>query len=223
MENALIFDFDGLILDTETPEMRVWNELFAQAGGKFDEQAYQTIIGTYDYRGYNPAVELSHLIDHRTTPEEIWALVHSLTLDEINRQPALPGVVELITKAKKAGLKLGIGSSSPKAWVEGHLRRLGLLDPFDAIASFDDVGVSKPAPDIYVKALEKLRIGAEAALVLEDSYNGVLAAKQAGIRVVVVPNPVTLNQDFSMAEEVLPSLKLLDLRKYFPDLVQVRG
>jgi len=132
-------------------------------------------------------------------------------------------VVELITKAKQAGLKLSIGSSSPKAWVEGHLQRLRLFDQFDAMATFDDVGVSKPAPDVFVKALEKLRIGAESALVLEDSYNGVLAARRAGIRVVVVPNPVTLHQDFSMAEEVLPSLQALDLRKYFSNLVQVRG
>jgi len=75
--------------------------------------------------------------------------------------------------------------------------------------------VSKPEPDIFLKVLENLTVLAGRALVLEDSYNGILAAQRAGIRAVAVPNPVTLDQDFSAAEEVLPSLSSLQLEKYF--------
>jgi len=213
---ALIFDFDGLILDTETPEMRIWQHLFAQAGGKFDVAAYQTIIGTYGSQTFQPAKELARLLDHGTTPEELWSLVQAKSIEAINQEPALPGVVTLIAKAKHVGLSLGVGSSSPREWVHGHLQRLALLSQFDTIVTIDEVHVSKPEPDIFLKVLENLAMPAEQALVLEDSYNGILAAQRAGIRAVAVPNPVTLGQDFSAAEEVLPSLAALQLEKYFP-------
>lgn len=215
MDGALIFDFDGLILDTETPEMRIWQRLFTQAGGEFDVKGYQAIIGTYGSEIYRPAEELARLLDHGTTPEELWTLVQAKSIEAINQEPALPGVVELIAKAKKAGLSLGVGSSSPRDWVHRHLQRLSLLSQFDTIVTIDDVHVSKPEPDIFLKVLENLAMPAEHALVLEDSYNGIVAAQRAGIRAVAVPNPVTLGQDFSAAEEVLPSLNALQLEKYF--------
>jgi len=215
VNGALIFDFDGLILDTETPEMRIWQRLFAQAGGKFDIRRYQAIIGTYGSQIYQPAQELAHLLDHGTTPEELWELVQAKSIEVINQEPALPGVVELIAKAKKVGLSLGVGSSSPRDWVHSHMQRLNLLSQFDTIVTIDDVHASKPEPDIFLKVLENLTVPAGRALVLEDSYNGILAAQRAGIRAVAVPNPVTLDQDFSAAEEVLPSLSSLQLEKYF--------
>jgi len=214
--SALIFDFDGLILDTETPEMSAWQELFAQVGARFDPQAYLSIIGTFASKGYQPAEELAGLMNHGTTPQALQALVNARTLAVINQEPALPGVIELIDKAKQARLKLGVGSSSPEEWVKGHLWRLGLLEQFDTIVTFDDVQVSKPAPDIFLRVLANLGVTADQALVLEDSYNGIIAARQAGIRAVAVPNPVTQGQDFSLAEEVLPSLQALQLEKYFP-------
>jgi HAD superfamily hydrolase (TIGR01509 family) len=215
MNGALIFDFDGLMLDTETPEMRIWQRLFTQAGGNFDIKGYQAIIGTYGSQLYQPAEELARLLDHGTTPEELWELVQSKSIEVINQEPALPGVVELIAKAKKVGLSLGVGSSSPRDWVHNHLQRLKLLDQFDTIVTIDDAHVSKPEPDIFLKVLENLSVPVEHALVLEDSYNGILAAQRAGIRAVAVPNPVTYDQDFSAAEEVLPSLTALQLEKYF--------
>jgi len=124
----------------------------------------------------------------------------------------------LIKNARAAGLRLAVGSSSPAVWVHGHLRRLGLFDNFETIVTFDDVRESKPSPEIFLTVLDRMNIPAEQALVLEDSHNGVLAAKRAGLRVVAVPNGVTSGQDFSLAEEVLGSLEDLNLVKYFPDL-----
>jgi len=198
--------------------MQVWQQLFSQAGGQFDEQAYLSIIGTYDSQIYDPGVELARLLNHRTTSEQLWAFVQEQSIQVIYQEPALPGVVELIAKAKRAGLMLAIGSSSPRGWVVGHLQRLGLLAQFDTLVTFDDVQQSKPAPDIFLRVLQNLGLLPRQALVLEDSYNGVLAAKRAGIRAVAVPNPVTAGQDFSLAEEVLPTLNALQLEKYFPTL-----
>jgi len=213
---ALIFDFDGLILDTESPEMEIWARLFSQAGGSFDYQAYLGTIGTYANASYQPDVELAKLMDHGTNPRQLVERVRKESAERVAPQPPLPGVPELIRTARAAGLRLAVGSSSPAAWVRGHLRRLGLIENFETIVTFDDVTESKPSPEIFLTVLARLNVNAEQALVLEDSQNGVLAAKRAGIRVAAVPNGVTAGQDFSLADEVLASLENLDLEKYFP-------
>ena len=99
--------------------------------------------------------------------------------------------------------------------MEGHLRRFGLLERFAAVVTFDDVSESKPSPEIFQLALKRLGVRPENGLVLEDSQNGVLAAKRAEMRVVAVPNEVTCTMDFSQADEILESLEDLDLDKYF--------
>lgn len=213
--NALIFDFDGLILDTESPEMRIWERLFTEAGGHFDHQAYLATIGSYNNSSYEPGVQLARLMDHGTSARQLIARVRRESAEMIAREAPLPGVKALVARAREAGLRLAVGSSSPAAWVHAHLRRLGLFDNFDTIVTFDDVHESKPSPEIFLTVLARLGIGAEQALVLEDSFNGVLAANRAGIRVVAVPNGVTMGQDFSLAEEVLGSLDALVLEKYF--------
>ncbi|MGV8049240.1 MAG: HAD family hydrolase [Anaerolineaceae bacterium] len=214
---AFIFDFDGLILDTETPELLVWQRCFAEAKGEFDLPGYRSIIGAWESCGYNPGAELAKLLDHGVTAEELTRMVRQEAAQIIDQEPPMRGVRELITAAKSRGIRLGVGSSSPRNWVFGHLTRLGLLESFQTVVTFDDVSASKPSPEIFLKALESLGVLPERALVLEDSHNGVLAANRAGIRVVAVPNQVTEGQDFSGAIEVIPSLDLLDLDKYFPE------
>jgi len=213
---ALIFDFDGLILDTEGPEVRIWERLFREAGGRFDHQAYLGTIGSWENVSYQPAVYLARLMDHGVTAQELIERVRRESAACIAQDLPLPGVEKLIARARAAGLRLAVGSSSPADWVRGHLRRLGLIDNFDVIVTFDDVHLSKPSPEIFLTVLARLGIKAEQALVLEDSHNGVLAASRAGIRVVAVPNAVTAAQDFSLAEEVLETLDALALEKYFP-------
>lgn len=214
--SALIFDFDGLILDTESPEVRIWERLFRGAGGTFDHEAYHGTIGSWDNSSYEPGVHLASLMDHGVTAQQLLERVRQESAECIAQELPLPGVEKLIVRARAAGLRLAVGSSSPAAWVHGHLRRLGLFDNFDAIVTFDDVHKSKPSPEIFLTVLVRLGIGTGQALVLEDSHNGVLAASRAGIRAVAVPNGVTMGQDFSLAEEVLGSLDALVLGKYFP-------
>jgi putative hydrolase of the HAD superfamily len=124
-------------------------------------------------------------------------------------------VVEIIEEAKRDGLKVAIGSSSPHSWVDTHAKRLGIFDYFDHVICQDDVapGRTKPNPDIYLKALEQLNVKNDAAVVFEDSLNGVLAARRAEIFVVAVPNPLTAKMGVSgdLTISSLADLSLGDL------------
>jgi HAD superfamily hydrolase (TIGR01509 family) len=118
----------------------------------------------------------------------------------------LPGVVEHLDAARAAGLKVGVASSSSRDWVMGHLVRLGILDRFDCLRCRDDVANVKPEPDLYVAVLECLGVAASEAIAIEDSPNGVLAAKRAGLRCVAIPNSITARLDLGQADVVLGSL-----------------
>ncbi len=133
------------------------------------------------------------------------------SLTQIHRQPPLPGVRELVDDARQHGLKLAVASSSPHDWVDGHLTRLELLSSFDVIKAREDVRHTKPEPDLFLAALSALAVQPGEAVVLEDSPNGVKAAKRAGIFVVAVPNPVTESLHFEEEDLRLSSLKAISL------------
>ncbi|HVH64143.1 MAG TPA: HAD-IA family hydrolase, partial [Candidatus Dormibacteraeota bacterium] len=126
-------------------------------------------------------------------------------------QEVLPGVVQLAQEARAAGIKLGVASSSSAEWVRGHLQRLGILEQFDCLRCRDDVVHVKPEPDLYLAVLECLGVSAPAAIAIEDSPNGIAAAKRAGMRCVAIPNSITQQLDFSKADVVLSSLALVTL------------
>ena len=214
-KKAIIFDFDGLILDTETPQVEIWHSMFEKAGGSFDLRGYHATIGSFDSDEYRPQVELAELLDDGRTPAELLLQVQEAQTDLILTNPINPGVKEILDDARLRGILTAVGSSSPRIWVEGHLKRLGLLDRFETVVTFDDVDQPKPSPEIFELVLKRLTVNPENAIVLEDSANGVLAAKRANIRAIAVPNPVTGTMDFSLASEVLDSLLDLDLDKYF--------
>jgi HAD superfamily hydrolase (TIGR01509 family) len=193
MLKALIFDFDGLILDTETPEVLVWQSIYRDHGFELPIEEWEKTIGGYGISNFDAAEHLSTLASGRLDTatmrdryrKEADALIHA--------SPVLPGVIDMIEQAKQDGLQVAIGSSSRHAWVDTHAQRLGLFHYFDHIICADDVepGRTKPNPDIYLKALERLNVTNSDAVVFEDSVNGVLAARRAGIFVVAVPNPLT--------------------------------
>jgi HAD superfamily hydrolase (TIGR01509 family) len=126
---------------------------------------------------------------------------------------ALPGVVGYVKNAKRLGLRLAIASSSKHDWVDGYLRQLGLFDDFDAILCREDVQRIKPDPELFLAALERLNLPAAEALVFEDSPNGVLAAKRAGMRVVAVPNPITVHGTIDGTDLLLSSMADISLEK----------
>jgi HAD superfamily hydrolase (TIGR01509 family) len=126
-------------------------------------------------------------------------------------QRVLPGIVQHLDAAQSLGLKLGVASSSTRDWVCGHLDRLGLLGRFDCVRCRDDVANAKPAPDLYIAVLECLGVSPSEAFAIEDSPNGVTAAKRAGMRCVAIPNTITAGLDLSRADLVLRSLSEMTL------------
>jgi HAD superfamily hydrolase (TIGR01509 family) len=219
MLKALLFDFDGLILDTETPEYLVWKNIYHENGFDFPDDDWGKIIGGYGLSDFDAADNLSRLLSSSQRAQGRLDSVslrarHSLeSLAMIHSQSVLPGVLELIRDAKQHGLKLAIASSSPHAWVDTHAKRLGIFDHFDTVVCADDVGVgrTKPQPDLFLMALNQLQVGKEAAVIFEDSPNGVTAANRAGIFVVAVPNPVTARLIIKGANLIVSSLSELPL------------
>jgi HAD superfamily hydrolase (TIGR01509 family) len=193
MVKALIFDFDGLILDTETPEVLVWQSIYKEHGYELPIDEWEKTIGGYGISNFDAAEHLSLLSSGRLDSISLRARYRKEADEIIHVSPVLPGVVNLIEQAKANDSKLAIGSSSPHSWVDAHLKRLDLFHYFDQIICADDVapGRTKPNPDIFLKAVEQLKVQKDVTVVFEDSPNGVLASRRAGIFVVAVPNPLT--------------------------------
>ena len=193
MLKALIFDFDGLILDTETPEMLVWQSIYRDHGFELPVDEWEKTIGGYGISNFDAAEHLALLSSGRLDPVSMRNIYRKEADAIIHASPILPGVISLIEQAREQGLQVAIGSSSPHSWVDTHTKRLGIYHYFKHIICQDDVapGKTKPNPDIYLKALETLKIQNTEAVVFEDSPNGVLAARRAGIFVVAAPNPLT--------------------------------
>ena len=218
MLKALIFDFDGLILDTETPEVLVWQSVYKDHGFELPVDEWQKTIGGYGISNFNPAEHLSLLSQGRLDSVSLRARYRKEADKIIHASPVLPGVTRMIEQAKQSGLQVAIGSSSPHSWVDAHAKRLGIFDYFDHIVCQDDVppGRTKPNPDIFLKALDQLNVKNDAAVVFEDSPNGVLAARRAGIFVVAVPNPLTakLGVTGDLTVSSLADLSLHDLQEH---------
>ena len=212
---ALIFDFDGLILDTETPEYQVWQAIYREHGFELPDDEWGKIIGGYGISSFDAAEHLALLsqgrLDSVSLRDRHRLESHAITL----AQAVLPGVIDYLQDARRLGLKLAIASSSPHAWVDTHARRLGIFDDFDKVICADDVGVgrTKPNPDLFLVALEELKVQKTEAVVFEDSPNGVHAARSAGIFVVAVPNSVTSQLSIENADLTLRSLTDLSLRE----------
>jgi putative hydrolase of the HAD superfamily len=211
MIKGLIFDFDGLILDTETPEYQALNETYADYGQHLPIETYGAVVGSQYNETFEPVAHLSRLTSQPIAAEEFWERVNRRRFEIIDHSQPLPGVETYLREAKTCGLKLAIASSSPHRWVEKHLQRLGLLHYFDTIQCQEDVRQIKPDPELFLAALNALQLQAEEALIFEDSVNGVIAAQRAGIRVVAVPNPVTVNLNLNGASLRLKSLADLPL------------
>ena len=215
---VLIFDFDGLILDTEVPVYESWKEIYRAYGLDLPLSVWAMCIGSEYGEAFDPFVYLEEQLGASVDRKAIDWRRHRRELELVGTQTVLPGVEGYIADAKRLGLKLGIASSSDRGWVIGNLRRLGLLEHFDTIKTADDVGQVKPDPELYLAALDELGVEAHESIVLEDSPNGVLAAKRAGILCVAVPNLLTRQLDLSQADLLLDSLADLSLEELLVEI-----
>jgi len=147
VNKAVIFDFDGLILDTETAELSIWQDLFLEAGITFDLEAYRDNVGSYAIHPYRPEKILEAIQQNGRTAADIAEEVRNRTIEITSESQPMPGVLSVIQSAKAKGLKLAVGSSSPMNWVKPHLVRLGLWEQFDTVVTNDDVALCKPSPE----------------------------------------------------------------------------
>jgi HAD superfamily hydrolase (TIGR01509 family) len=201
---AVIFDFDGLILDTEEPVYRSWLEVYEAHGEELPFERWVQIVGSTT-TSFHPQHHLEERLG-RTLPKEVLDRRIGRRTEMVLAQKLLPGVVEHLEAAKSMGLKLGVASSSTRDWVRGHLARLGILDSFDCLRCRDDVANAKPDPDLYIAVLDCLGVLASESIAVEDSPNGVMAAKRAGLRCVAIPNSITARLDLGQADVLLGSL-----------------
>jgi HAD superfamily hydrolase (TIGR01509 family) len=201
MIRALIFDFDGLIIDTETPLIDAYGDVHAAHGVPFDRAVFLKNVGHADYNfdpwhGFSPHADRSALeLDRRTRKDARMLL-----------QPVLPGVLALLDAARAADLKVGVASNSEHSWVEPHLERLGLRNRFQFLACREDAPSPKPQPDLYKLVLNRFGLRGHEAIAFEDSHTGSLAAKRANLWCVAAPNPSTAHHDFAHADLKVASL-----------------
>jgi HAD superfamily hydrolase (TIGR01509 family) len=204
---AVVFDFDGLIIDSEWAIFETAVAAFAAYGHDLSIEAWATIIGTNgdtDDTWWDTVCEAAGIAGFSQADFEAAYQTQPRDHDDI---PALPGVVELLDELDAAGIPVGIASSSSRAWLERHTGRLGLRARFRTLVGSDVVGgVGKPAPDVYHRACADLGADPARSVALEDSAHGAAAAKAAGMAVVAVPGRITVHNDFSHVDLVVDSL-----------------
>jgi HAD superfamily hydrolase (TIGR01509 family) len=207
---SIIFDLDGTIIDTETPEFRSWQQVYESYGRHLDRAEWSQVIGTSD-ADWDPLLHLETLLGRSLDPDS----VREQQRDRFDRLIAgagpRPGIVEWLDEARDLGLGVGLASSSSAAWVELFLARLGLRDRFAVLATRDRVARSKPDPELYELARRELGDEPAETIAVEDSPNGLAAAKAAGIFCVAVPNPMTAALPFTGADLLLDSLADISL------------
>ena len=211
MLKGIIFDFDGLILDTETPIYQAWQEIYDQYQCELPLERLISNIGSTEII-FDP---LDYLLN--TTRME-------LSISDLNRkidirlasllinQPIMPGVLDLINSAYSSKLLLAIASSSPLNWVSSHLNNLGIAEYFSCYATKDEVQTTKPSPELYLLALKKMKLNADEVIAIEDSVLGIEAAKSANLFSIAIPANLTKGLDFSLADLIVDSAAEIDLK-----------
>jgi HAD superfamily hydrolase (TIGR01509 family) len=202
---AFLFDFDGLILDTETASRAGWEWLYREHGHELPQDRWATIVGTTGV--WSPMDHLEELVGEPLERDALNERRYAHETSLIEAEELRPGIADYIDAATRLGLKRAIVSSATRRWIDLHLARLERAVGWDAIITADrDNARAKPRPTMYLEALDVLGVAAEEAIVFEDSPNGVKAARAAGIFVVAVPNDVTRDFGLDDADLVLDSL-----------------
>lgn len=205
---AIIFDFDGTILDTEYTELAAWQFVYSEYNHILPLDQWHKRVGSGP-ENFDPMLYLEHLIGTPVDREAVTKHRRKKLAELVADLQPFPGVHDWLLAASKQGLKLAIVSSSPRYWVATHLERIGFLKYFDFIVTGDDVKKLKPHPEGYQIAIQKLELTPEEVLAIEDSPNGASAALAADLKCIIVPNRVTVNLQFPQVFRTINSLKEL--------------
>jgi HAD superfamily hydrolase (TIGR01509 family) len=204
---AVVLDMDGVLVDSEPLHLRAARTALGERGPSFTDRDNQAFFGTTDAELFR----ILRILFDLDTPTDALVAAKNAHLERLIRAEArpLPGVPAIPRWLRASGFALALASASSRAIIRAVLQTIGLDTTFQAIVSGDEVARGKPAPDGFLMAARRLGVEPGACLVVEDSRNGVLAAKAAGMAVAAVPCPATSHEDFSAADLVLPTLEAL--------------
>jgi HAD superfamily hydrolase (TIGR01509 family) len=202
---AVLFDFDGVLVDTEWAIYHAWLRTFQNHGHELPLEVYTRCIGS-DFATWSPKTHLEELSGLAFDWHDLDARRQEEILRDLTHQRPMRGVLDLLEQLERAEIRRAVVSSSSHHWVDGWLEKLEFAGNFETIVCRGDAARIKPAPDLYLEAARRLMLRPADCLVIEDSLNGVRAAKAAGMTAWVVPNRVTAGLDFSEADLVFASL-----------------
>ena len=217
MIDTVVFDLDGVILDTETPHFHCWQEVFEAHGAELDLAFWsRRIVGSTGK--FDVLEHLEQQAGRAVDRARVQAARRERYLRLVNSQEPLPGVMDRLREARALGLSIGVASSSGRGWVRGHLRRLGILELFGSVWTRDEVTNVKPDPEIYLSVTAALGSRPGRTLAIEDSALGVNAAKGAGLYCIAVPNSITRHLPFQNADRRIESLADISFQRLAEEL-----
>ncbi len=208
---AVIFDLDGVLVDSEPAHLRAANRVLAQYAKAISEEEYRKFIGWGETATW---VAWKDLYALSASVAELIVQIRAASLHEIAVDlPIIEPAVELAWQLRSDGVRLALASSSPRDRIDAELRAAGVDEVFTIRVSGEDPEIKhpKPAPDVYLHAAARLGARPESCIAIEDSATGALAAHRAGMTVVVVPTALTADQDFRVADVVIESLQYFGL------------
>lgn len=202
---AVLFDFDGIIVDTEWAIYQSWSRFFTDHGHTLPLETYNQCIGS-DFESWSPKTHLEDLSGNAFDWHDIDVARNVRIRRELEGSGPMPGVLDSLQELDQRGIPRAVVSSSSHDWVDGWLDTIGLASHFSTTVCRGDAPRIKPAPDLYLEAARRLEVAPTDCLVLEDSVNGTKAALAAGMQTIAIPNRVTDCSDFSLAGRTLASL-----------------
>ena len=205
---GIIFDFDGVLVDTEWAIYQFWVQLYAREGQEISIATYSPCLGA-GYSHWNPAEHLEKLTGKKYDWDVETPARQAVLEADLARSGLMDGAAELLDWCAGQGIGLTVASSSSRRWVQGWLERLGIYERFAGVFTRTDGYAVKPNPALFLAAQQCLGVPKEDCLIVEDSENGTISARNAGIPCVAIPNRMTENSNLSRATYRFPSLSAL--------------
>lgn len=203
--SAVLFDFDGVLVDTEWAIYQAWLRTFQAHGHDLPLSVYTQCIGS-DFATWSPKTHLEEMSGLAFDWHDLDASRQREIMHELSAEGTMPGVIDLLEQLTRSGILRAVVSSSSHQWVDGWLEKLAFVHHFETVVCRGDAPQIKPAPDLYLEAAKRLGLRPQDCLVIEDSLNGMHAAEAAGMTVWIVPNRVTADLDFNAADKKFESL-----------------